>query len=591
MTSAAEGRDRGLALPTTLLVAATLVALTPALAAAQSVRGSLVTRETGSPVSGAIMTLLDAGGAERDVTLSQPGGGFVLNAPGEGRYRIRVERIGFRTWTSDPLRLEAGQEVSRRLEIPVRPVPMSELRVSTTRECVTDLEEGEAIDRAWKEARKALRATSWTETAGRYRFTINDRERLLHPETLQPMRRTRSLSRAELARKPYGSLRPAELLEKGFVQEEEGTTVYFAPDATVLLSDAFRDTHCFRLRSREGGGEAVVLEIEPVPGRTLPDIAGELRLDPETAALERLEFRYTGLPGTVDSEHLGGEVRFERLPDGAWIVREWRIRLPVTATRHLQWVPGMRGVTGDRKRTILAAIKEVGGEITGVHDRRGDRVRLGDAGAIVGTVHDSTRRRPLEGAVVTAMGTGLSTVTDQEGRFRLEDVPPGSHEIYFGHPRVRLFGMPAPGVRVEIEGTEERELRLATPGPRKVLEEGPCPGAALIVAGWVLDIETGRPVSNAEVEARWSERSLQADASEAEVVTTGRRAGTRSRSDGSYRLCLRRLPRSAADVGPVEIRASHPEWGRGTAHLSEMDESVLVREDLGLQPGEEPRDR
>ena len=52
---------------------------------------------------------------------------------------------------------------------------------------------------------------------------------------------------------PFESLPADSLVHYGFVQSDGRDQMYYAPDAGVLLSDPFLDTHCFRLASgREG---------------------------------------------------------------------------------------------------------------------------------------------------------------------------------------------------------------------------------------------------------------------------------------------------------------------------------------------------
>lgn len=59
--------------------------------------------------------------------------------------------------------------------------------------------------------------------------------------------------------------------------------MFYAPDAEVLLSDAFLDSHCFSLREATVQGEARLgLTFEPVPGRTIPEVRGVLWWTPKT---------------------------------------------------------------------------------------------------------------------------------------------------------------------------------------------------------------------------------------------------------------------------------------------------------------------
>src|SRR5688500_16149236 len=99
------------------LVAAAALALTllPRLADAQVVRGELVERGTGRPISGAMVVLLD-GGARVRAAMTAQDGRFTLAAPGPGTYTLRADRVGFASTVSAPLTLGAGEERGFRME-------------------------------------------------------------------------------------------------------------------------------------------------------------------------------------------------------------------------------------------------------------------------------------------------------------------------------------------------------------------------------------------------------------------------------------------------------------------------------------------
>jgi hypothetical protein len=94
----------------------------------------------------------------------------------------------------------------------------------------------------------------------------------------------------------------------------------------------------------------------------LPDISGVLWLDPVTSELRDLEYAYENLEMDVPSDALGGEVRFARLPSGAWIVRRWSIRTPIFGWREIRRPGASRGAA----RRVLEAIQEGGGHVTAV---------------------------------------------------------------------------------------------------------------------------------------------------------------------------------------------------------------------------------
>ncbi len=70
-----------------------------------------------------------------------------------------------------------------------------------------------------------------------------------------------------------------------------------------------------------------------------------------------------------------------------------------------------------------------------------------DGSRIVGTVVDAGSREPIAAATVLLAGTGVSRVTDAEGRFRFEGLSPGTYALSVRHVAYRERG-----VEVEVEG-------------------------------------------------------------------------------------------------------------------------------------------
>lgn len=87
----------------------------------QGVRGHVVDSSTGSPVVGALVTLLSVGGSVAVKVESDREGWFGMTArPGE--YLLRVQRIGYREWLSPRFTLAAGEE--RELAARLTPSPV-----------------------------------------------------------------------------------------------------------------------------------------------------------------------------------------------------------------------------------------------------------------------------------------------------------------------------------------------------------------------------------------------------------------------------------------------------------------------------------
>jgi len=295
---------------------------------AQELRGRLLDARSGEPVAGALIVLLDADGGEVATTVTSSRGTYHLRAPGAGVFRLRAERIGFENSLSHEITLLANQTVSEELTASSSAIVLPLLAVESETECRVRPEEGYATYVLWEEARKALQVTEHTAAGYRFDAVMYQRHVNLWGEALEQG----DMQFVSMAgRHPFRSVPVEELEERGFAREAEEGTYYYGPDAEVLLSDGFLDSHCFRYRT--AGDDVVVgLAFEPVRDvRDRVDVEGVLWLDRETSHLRTLEFSYTGVARPT---HLGtgpgpyGQMVFDQLPSGGWIVREWWIRTP-----------------------------------------------------------------------------------------------------------------------------------------------------------------------------------------------------------------------------------------------------------------------
>jgi hypothetical protein len=430
---------------------------------AQAVRGELVESVGGRPVAGAFVVLLDGAGKQVGGGFTDAAGAFLVQAPGPGSYSLRAERVGFDAARSPALRLGAGETVTHGLEMGSRAVQLEGLVVQAEkRRCAALAQAGEATAALWEEARKALGAAAWTESRRRFRYTIQR-----HVRTMDVALRVQAEEGERLtgfAGSPFVSVPAERLAREGFSRQEGDSTAYFAPDAAVLLSDEFLDTHCFRVQPGEGETRALVgLAFEPVRGRGLPDVRGALWLDPGSAELRHLEFEYTGLELRGATSRLGGRVEFERLPSGEWIVPRWRIRVPVVGADTLK----VGANHFERRR--MAGIREAAGEVLEVRSLAGELIRSTQRASLAGVVFDSTRLAPLAGAQVRLAGTAVEARTDAEGRFRIADVSEGRFSVVFSHPRADSLEYSAPPRTVDLRRGADNEVGLALPPLAAVL--------------------------------------------------------------------------------------------------------------------------
>jgi hypothetical protein len=353
-------------------VLALLLCCGPGLLGAQAIRTTLLGAGTGQPVAGAFVVLMDTAGREIGRTLTDETGHVRLDAP-PGVYRVLVLRIGMARWSGARFALAAGDTITTPIEAPEVPVMLSEIAVHAERRCRVRPEEGSAAARLWEEARTALEATEWTILHPVYRFQTRRYVRTFGPAGADPIEEERHLT-AGYSSWPFMSLPAETLAARGFAQPDStGVMTYYGPDLPVFLSEAFLAQHCFRVQRPEGAAadSEIGLGFEPVGGGRQVDIAGVLWLDRRSAELKELVFRYTNL-GRWTGRGAQGRVVFERLPNLAWIIRRWSIRMPIARLgKQPVNVGGQVTMTGPLDTIGVGGYREEGGWVTQVRTAAG----------------------------------------------------------------------------------------------------------------------------------------------------------------------------------------------------------------------------
>lgn len=91
--------------------AAALLLILPATSAiAQTLQGTVKNGDSGAPIVDASVVLLDEDGTIQRGTLTEPDGSFIITAPSEGTYTLRVGAAGFEVQNTPPLRIEESGE-------------------------------------------------------------------------------------------------------------------------------------------------------------------------------------------------------------------------------------------------------------------------------------------------------------------------------------------------------------------------------------------------------------------------------------------------------------------------------------------------
>lgn len=342
-----------------------LLGSTSALAA-QQVRGRIVTEADSTPVPHALLLLMDESGQERARSATSASGGFDLRAPAAGRFRLRVQRIGQRGWEAPPVDLAVGTTLTLILQVPNTPFELPALEVVSRRSrCNVTLGDGSLGAAIMEAAQTALGLAEAEASTGRrtyaaesYRRTIPDRGPALDS----------TVTSLQLTGWPVESADPDSLRIRGFVQGQwpapnvmDGGPVvgptYFAPDARVMFSDWFLETHCIAVDTvslgERGLEKAVVARFQPVRGtRDVAALRGRLVFDRSTLGLRLLNFEFVARPRWAPHGSAGGDLRFARLPDGTWVPASWQLRVPLPK------------VGSDRYR--FYGLLEVGGRVSSV---------------------------------------------------------------------------------------------------------------------------------------------------------------------------------------------------------------------------------
>ena len=521
------------------------VAIVMRTASAQTIAGRVLGKGDGAPVAGAIVTLLDSANRATATRLAEDGGTFDFVAPYAGSYTIRVERVGFRSTTTSPFLVRQGEKIDVPIAIASEGVSLRAVKVSADRRCTVRPQEGLATAELWNEARKALSATQLTQMAQAaartrrdpHRFAVRWRkfERDLEARSLAVQSEKQVEMEGETVT-PFVSADPEVLARSGYVDGDitSGST-FFAPDAAILLSDRFLDSHCFRIRAPEKDrrDDLIGLAFEPLRltsdgARPRVEVRGVLWLDRTSAELRYLEYGYVNLPFDADANRAGGRLEFRPLPDGRWIVWRWYIRTPRLERRQL-----LSPVQPNEWQTTMARVREQGAELLEVMPAGTQRV---SRGAITGTVFDSLRGAPLAGARVFLSGTSLAAVTSADGHYAIDSVPPGRYLVSVLAPRVDSLLLEPPAREVLLSAAVTTQIELALPTVRTLSAQlcgQPMADTASIVEGFVRD--TGETkASGASVRAEWTTVTRQGTAA---LRTEPTALETTVSSRGRYALC------------------------------------------------------
>jgi hypothetical protein len=180
---------------------------------------------------------------------------------------------------------------------------------------------------------------------------------------------------------------------------------------------------------------------------------------------------------------------------------------------------------------------------------------LGSAGhaqtptrVVAGVVFDSAAGLPLVGAVVQLVRLGhhdvpsssTATLTNEQGRYRIEGVAPGRYLVGFQHEALNVFRVEAPARRVDVPPSTTGAdssfvVDLAMPSVAEI-RAAVCDSSEQtggLIAGRVADGRTGAALEGATVTVGWSELIVQNDS----LRRQPSERTSRVREDGTYLIC------------------------------------------------------
>jgi len=340
-------------------IAVASLLLLPASLQGQTIRGRVLD-QSGQPLVGALIELREPAGRSIKIVLTASSGGFQLDAPTPGRYLYRVAAIGFQPQPLRPIDVPADGLRIPDIVLATMAMRLPDLMaLGRGRFCAKNAAADATFERVLESAHTALQVMEAVVSEKRLGFQVG----IIHTRTLYGTYTNFAVADTvvePLARWPVLSINPDTLRVVGFSRMmspgDEGTREYYGPDARVLFSDWFLESHCFTIDKpkKKQGADTLHVHYAPAHKSKLVDVAGELVLDAHNLALLQFSFRLRNLPNWMPDEAAGGEMQFTALKSGLWMTKSWSIWAPV-------------GGLGPARRLGVAGLLETYGFVTKVY--------------------------------------------------------------------------------------------------------------------------------------------------------------------------------------------------------------------------------
>lgn len=397
---------------------------------AQLLQGTVVDSASQRPVPGSIVLALDASGTSVARTLTNQRGQYRLTLP-DGATRLRVLHIGFRPSIA-PLPPTVNGVARLDVTVALLKTVLDVVDVRDNANCAVRRDRAQALA-LWEQARQGLLAMIVGREAmpahlKRLRF-----QRIMEGTGNRIASQEVQVDSVTGASRTFQAVRSArEFVQLGFVEDSAGVRSYYAPDAEVMLEDAFFLGYCFRVMPTDrlhvglvGVGFSAAKHLVPNV-----DIDGAFWMDTSARVLTSIEFRYVGLDSRLEQYGSGGRVEFREMPNGIVLIDRWALRLIAVRldTAYVVRDPSMR-----RNRDVVLEerarfeVHESGGELATASwpDGTAWQASLGTL-RLVAHTH---ARLPAVGTDLSLEHTDYRGTVDSSGVLELHDLLPGPYRV------------------------------------------------------------------------------------------------------------------------------------------------------------------
>ncbi len=470
---------------------------------AQQLHGVVRDSARAALLPGAVITVLDSAGAPVGRAISDAAGRFVIAFPSRA-LRVRAVRIGYRP--RDVMLSASGDT----LEIAMTRLPsmLATMRVTDSELCPGTATSSGAVE-LWEQAKAGLLATVVardTRPAKVRSLTYN------RVTTLTDERVTEQTTQitSTYSNRPFVAPAQASFFAvRGFMQEDASGRLYSAPDADVLLDDAFAATHCFHMQAADGDHPAQIgLAFSPARGRdALVDVTGVVWIDAVTPRIRSLDFHYTGLEPAAERVGSGGHIEFRSMENGVAFVERWHLRLAtlVPDRKRADFALGFPRDRRSRNELQVAELRESGGNVLAAAWPDG-AVWTDSLAGLTGNVVQVRSSLSTPGALVTLSGTNAQTLSAADGSFELAPVVPGRYTLVATDTTLGDYAAPrSTHLSVEVGRGRLTMIRIELPPLadviRDVCRDQPIPRGTSMIVGRLSLANAERP--NGRVVARW----------------------------------------------------------------------------------------